>query len=253
MNKRFYLIKDNKILLQQKDYGFPEQSIIQPEIYISQIEMGIFENALCWAAIPNEQFQEPQGFKFYPIKNLVRNTDRADLKLAGLAGFLCNWILNTKFCGKCGKENEMHLTDKARKCPDCGMMQYPHFSLAIIVAVIREDKILLAHNKNFADGMYSTIAGFVDAGETFEDCIEREILEEVGIKVKNIKYFGNQIWPFPDSHMIGFTAEYESGEIQEDGIEIEHADWFSVDKLPQIPAQGSISRELIDWFVGKRI
>jgi len=248
INKRFYIIQDNKILLKRDDYCFPDPALINPASIEQQIEMGTYEDIWCLAVMPKENFQIPDGFDFFSIKRLIRKTDRADLKLTGLAGFLVNWIINSKFCGRCGAENEMHYIDKARKCSNCGLMNYPSISPAIIVAVIKDSKILLAHNKKFADDIYSTIAGFLDPGETFEECVEREVYEEICIKVKNIKYFGNQSWPFPDSHMIGFTAEYESGKIKEDGIEIEHANWFTAENLPKIPAKGSISRELIDWF-----
>lgn len=253
MNKRCYIVREDKILLKSADHTFPEEFIIQPENITFQIGMGNFDDHLCTAIVPAENWQQPVDFELFPIKQLVRNAESAELKLAGLAGFFCSWILNTKFCGRCGAENQMHPNERARICPSCGLVSYPSISPAIIVAVIKNDKILLAHNRKFADGVFSTIAGFLEPGETFEECVQREVLEETGIKVKNIRYFGNQSWLFPDSHMIGFTAEYESGEIHEDGDEIEHAEWFAVDNLPKIPAKGSISRELIDWFVEKEI
>ncbi|MEQ8196475.1 MAG: NAD(+) diphosphatase, partial [Clostridiaceae bacterium] len=118
-----------------------------------------------------------------------------------------------------------------------------------IVSVIKGDEILLAHNAQFREGLYSVLSGFVEAGETFEECVKREVMEEVGIKVKNIKYFGNQPWPFPNSVMIGFTAEYESGEIKADGVEISDAGWFKKGNLPLIPDNLTIARKLIDDFL----
>jgi NAD+ diphosphatase len=115
------------------------------------------------------------------------------------------------------------------------LVNYPRLSPAIIVAVVRGEQILLAHSPRFPEDFYSVLAGFVEPGETLEDCVRREVFEEVGISVKNIRYFGSQPWPFPDSLMLGFTAEYADGEIKEDGVEISHADWFSPDRLPQLP------------------
>ena len=129
------------------------------------------------------------------------------------------------------------------------MKHFPRLAPAVIVAVTKGDKILLAHSSEWRGKLYSVLAGFVEPGETFEECVEREIMEEVGIKVKNIRYFGSRPWPFPHSLMVGFTAEYESGEITIDQVEITDAQWFTSDNLPLVPGKISIARQLIDWFV----
>jgi NAD+ diphosphatase len=141
----------------------------------------------------------------------------------------------------------------AKECLDCGFLNFPRISPAVIVLVERENRVLLARLKRFAEELYSVIAGFVEPGETLEETVQREIEEEVGIRVKNIRYFGSQPWPFPDSLMIGFTAEYESGEIRIDETEITDARWFEPDSLPTIPGKISIARKLIDWFVDKSL
>jgi NAD+ diphosphatase len=128
------------------------------------------------------------------------------------------------------------------------LINYPRLSPAIIVAVCRDDRLLLAQNKRFRSGYYSVLAGFVEPGETLEECVKREVFEEVNIRVKNIRYFGSQPWPFPNSLMVGFTAEYAGGEIDENKSEIVEADWFTADNLPRIPPQITIARWLIDWF-----
>ena len=139
--------------------------------------------------------------------------------------------------------------ERAKKCPKCGLSNYPRISPAIIVAVIRDGQLLLAHNNQFTKDLYSVVSGFLEVGETFEECVVREVKEETGITVKNINYFGNQPWPFPNSIMIGFTAEYAGGEIQVDGKEIGNANWFSSTEMPLIPNGLSIAKKLIDWFV----
>jgi len=126
---------------------------------------------------------------------------------------------------------------------------YPKISPAVIVAVTKGDKILLAQNTQSKTGYYSVLAGFVEPGENLEDCVRREIKEEAGIDLKNIQYFGSQPWPFPDSLMPGFTAEYAGGDLVLDKTELLDAKWFSADELPQVPSKLSISRSLIDWFV----
>jgi NAD+ diphosphatase len=138
--------------------------------------------------------------------------------------------------------------EKAKICHQCGLLSYPRISPAVIVAVVRGDTILLAHNHRFPPGLFSVIAGFVEPAETLTECVRRETKEEVGIEVRNIRYFGSQSWPFPHSLMVAFTADYARGEITVGENEIGEADWFHAKNLPRIPDRSSISRKLIDWF-----
>lgn len=117
--------------------------------------------------------------------------------------------------------------------------------------MVKENQILLAHAGRFADGMYSVLAGFVEPGESLEECVHREVMEEVGIRIKDLRYFASQPWPFPDSLMVAFTARYQSGRIQVDGTEILDAGWFDVDQLPNLPGRISVARRLIDWFIAQ--
>jgi len=146
---------------------------------------------------------------------------------------------------------EPQSTERAKRCPKCGLLHFPRLAPAIIVLVERGDKLLMARSRHFASGMYSVLAGFVEPGESLEEAVIREVKEEVGISIKDIQYFGSQSWPFPHSLMIGFTATYEGGEISMDDTEIEDAGWFSIDKLPPLPGKISIARKLIDWFITK--
>ncbi|MCQ2604313.1 MAG: NAD(+) diphosphatase [Spirochaetia bacterium] len=165
------------------------------------------------------------------------------------AWHISRWTESWKFCPSCGAPMRPSGTERAKVCTSCGRTDYPLLSPAVIVAVTKGDRLLLASNSNFPAGRYSILAGFVESGESAEDTIHREIMEEVGIKVKNIKYFGSQCWPFPNSFMLGFTAEWESGELHPDGVEIIKADWFKADSMPDIPPCGSISRKLINNFI----
>jgi NAD+ diphosphatase len=162
---------------------------------------------------------------------------------------LCHWNHRNRFCGACGTPTQILDTETARKCANCGEIYYPVIAPAVITAITRGEQILLAANRSFRPGLYSIIAGFVEAGESLEDAVQREIREEVGIKVKNIRYFDSQSWPFPNSLMIGFTAEYAAGEIIPDGTEIIDAQWFSPDQLPELPSNVSISRRIIDAVI----
>ncbi len=154
----------------------------------------------------------------------------------------------TKFCGYCGGETSYDKEENSMRCKSCNENFYASVYPAIIVSVTKGDEILLAHNSTFPDNLYSVLAGFVDQNETLEECVEREIFEEVGLKVKNIKYYSSQFWGFTSSLMIGFTAEYDSGDIVVDGKEIMKASWFKKDNLPEIPPKISMARRLIDDF-----
>jgi NAD+ diphosphatase len=164
---------------------------------------------------------------------------------------IAQWRRESRFCGSCGARNidtdELH-----RLCPICGRHEFPRISPAVLVVITDNDnRILLAHNKKFKHCVYSHISGFVEAGETAEDTIIREVREEISINVSNPEYIKSQPWPFPNSLMLGFKAKYQSGEITVDGVEIEDAGWFTKDNLPQLPAAGSLSRFLIEkWLRG---
>jgi NAD+ diphosphatase len=191
---------------------------------------------------------ETAEFKFYKLRSLIGQMDTSSFNLAAKAFHLIKWNETYKYCSKCGTPVKDKEDERAKICPKCGFISFPRISPAIITAIVKDNKLLLAHNTNFINGMYSVIAGFVEPGEAFEDCVAREVFEEVGIQVKNIKYFGSQPWPFPDSLMVGFTCEYAGGELKVDGVEIDHAAFYSVGEFPKIPAGGSIARKLIDWF-----
>jgi NAD+ diphosphatase len=169
--------------------------------------------------------------------------------IAGQANQLVDWNRSHQFCGKCGRQTEDGHDERAKVCPRCRLINYPRVSPAIIVAVIRDNKILLANNVRFKHGYYSVLAGFVEPGENLEECVAREIKEEVGISVNNIRYFASQPWPFPNSLMVAFLADYAGGDIITDQTEIKDAGWFTADNLPNIPPRITVARQLIDWFL----
>ena len=143
-------------------------------------------------------------------------------------------------------------TERSKECPKCGQIHFPRLAPAVIVLVERGNQILMARSRHFAPGMFSVLAGFVEPGETLEEAVAREVKEESGILVKDIRYFGSQPWPFPHSLMIGFTAKYAGGEITLEDSELEEAGWYTADNLPPQPGKISIARKLIDAFVEKQ-
>ena len=167
---------------------------------------------------------------------------------AGKAFQILNWDQNTRYCPACGVPTKQ-ISDIGKKCPECRQEFYPHISPAIIVRIQKEDSILMVRAKNFRGTYYGLVAGFLEAGETLEECVHREVMEETGIRIKNLKYFGSQPWPYPSGVMIGFTADYESGEIKLQDEELSAGAFFRKDNLPEIPKKLSLARKLIDdWL-----
>ena len=162
------------------------------------------------------------------------------------------WRGDSRFCGTCGARNGDVHGQVCRLCPECGRLEFPRICPAVIVAITNDSgRILLAHNKRFRAGIYSLISGFNEAGETLEETVVREIREEVNIEVNSIEYVKSQPWPFPNSLMLGFKARYVSGTLKPDGEEIEDAQWFTKDNLPELPGEGSLARVLINnWLNG---
>jgi NAD+ diphosphatase len=168
--------------------------------------------------------------------------------VAGRANQMVHWHQTHRYCGKCGHPTEAKVDERAKICPKCGLINYPRVSPAVIVAVLKGNSILLGRSPRFPLPFYSVLAGFVEPGETLEECVRREIMEEVGILVKNIRYFGSQPWPFPNSLMVAFTAEYADGETRIDSSELLDAGWYTAQNLPLLPSSLSIAHELIEWF-----
>lgn len=249
----WFLFRDQKIIIlssNEKTIIPRYKNLMQHGIAANNfLYMGRYGDIHCYASevSPETEFHEP--FSLHPPLSLLNKVGEDFVRIAGLGNQLVYWNRNHRFCGKCGKTTEDKQDERAKVCADCGQIYYPRLSPAIIVAVLKDDKILLAHSQRFPAKFYSVLAGFVEPGENLEECVKREVREETGIGVKNIKYFGSQPWPFPDSLMIAFTAEYEDGEIEVDKTEIADAEWYSREEIPRIPPSISIARKLIDWFL----
>jgi len=166
--------------------------------------------------------------------------------LAGRAMQIAEWTRTHRHCGVCGAPMRRQPGERAMQCTGCGFTAYPRIAPAMMVLVRRDDRILLGRAANFAPGVYSALAGFVEAGESLEECVHREVFEEVNLEVRNLRYFQSQSWPFPHSLMLAFVAEYASGELRPNPDELVDARWFGLDELPQLPGRFSISRALID-------
>jgi len=214
--------------------------------------LGRLNHRPCYAVEVTEGTLPPAGMTFEGLRQVYGRLDEDLFWIAARAVQVIDWDRTHQFCGRCGVPLRTKTAERAKECPQCGLLHFPRLAPAIIVLVERGNELLLARSRHFMPGMYSVLAGFVEPGESLEEAVVREVKEEVGVEIKNIKYFGSQPWPFPHSLMVGFTATYASGEISLNDEEIEDAGWFTIDDLPRIPGKISIARKLIDGFLAKQ-
>ncbi len=196
----------------------------------------------CWAATLTEV---PPGWRAMPLRAAMMGLSAPLAALAGRAAQVLEWDRAHRFCGACGTPTETVAGERARRCPACGQVAYPRVSPAMMVLIWREGEVLLARSPHYVPGVYSALAGFVEAGESLEECVHREVAEEVGVEVDELRYYGSQSWPFPHSLMVAYSARWTGGEIVPQAGEIEDARWFGFDALPPIPPRFSISGHLI--------
>jgi len=214
--------------------------------------LGSLAGVPCWAAeAPADAGPPPAGHAWEGLRTLFSVLDDAHFALAGRAIQLVDWDRNHRYCGRCGAPTQAKAEERARVCPACRLAAYPRIAPAVMALVRREREILLARGPHFPRGMYSALAGFAEPGETLEQCLAREVEEEVGVQVSRIRYFASQPWPFPNSLMIAFVCDWAGGEIRPQAGEIEDARWFDLLQLPKLPSRISIARRLIDAVVGE--
>ncbi len=210
------------------------------------IFLGTLDGRHCWAV----GLTDEPGPGAVPLMALWGQVDDITFTIAGRAVQLVEWERTHRFCGRCGTQTEASVGERARRCPACGLLAFPRLAPAIITLVERDDgRALLARGRLFPMPMYSCIAGFVEPGETLEQAVHREVREEVGVSIDNVRYWASQPWPFPHSLMLGFNAEWTGGDIVIDETEIVDAKWFAHDDLPNIPPGISIARRLIDDWI----
>jgi len=249
-NDHYFLFCNNELLVKSENNNaiIPTTLDIEHLNLINVQYLGSLNGENYYCGEINKDAVISDNMYFSTLRALSHHLTLDMFWIGGRAIQIVNFYTDHKYCGRCGSTTQNVIGERSTKCTKCGFVNYPRISPAIIVAVVRGDKLLLAHNKGFTKDLYSTVAGFAEAGETLEECVVREVQEETGITVKNIKYFGNQPWPFPNSLMVGFTAEYASGEIQVDGEEIDDAGWYSSSQMPLTPDSISIAKKLINWF-----
>ena len=204
----------------------------------------------CLAADCDADTDLPDGWAALSLRALFGQLSEAEYGLAGYASQMLYWQRTSGFCPVCGHRTEAKDGDWGRRCPNCGHVAYPHVTPATLILVHDGPRLLLAHKPGWGN-RYSILAGFVEPGESLEDCVRREVREEVGVELAELSYAGSQPWPYPHQLMVGFTAQYAGGDIQVDGEELDQADWFTRETLPELPPAVSLSRQMIDaWVAG---
>jgi NAD+ diphosphatase len=243
-------------LLVREDYSLPNEMWLL-ELGLTPLRtqyLGALDGVDVFAAELEPAALAPSGMTFCDLRALYFRCSMSEqlLALAGRAVQLMDWDRTHQFCGACATPTVPHASSRARVCPRCGLEAYPRVAPAMIVAVERGPEVLLGRSPHFPPGIYSTLAGFVDPGETVEECVAREVFEEVGVRVKNIRYFASQPWPFPHSLMLGFFCDWESGDVRPDPSEIEDAAFYHVDALPKLfPSRRSVGAHLLIDFCAR--
>ena len=245
------LFRGEEILIGREPTPFPDYSKIAPTE--EPLYIGSRGNRRYFALLLEDDRESvtAEG-KWVNRRSSFRELEGDSFWISARAYQLARWDRESRYCGKCGSRQRRSPSEIAKECPTCGHREYPRVAPAMIVAVVKEGRLLMAHAKKHREGLYSVLAGFVEPGESLERCVAREVLEESGVRLGEIRYFDSQSWPFPYSLMVAFTAEGLTEEITIDEEEIGDAAWFAPAELvdlPAIPPRMSVSRSLIDWFV----
>jgi len=249
----WFIFQNDKLLIMRNEKTPLSNSTIITSLkhdLIKPHKLAQFDKTVIYCAELKTDFILPDTIETLSLRKALELLGDKWYNIAAKSFAIINWDKNHHYCGRCGTETKQDSDMFERVCPSCALEFYPRISPSIIVRIQKEDHILMARSHHFIPGAYGLIAGFIEAGESVEDAIHREVHEEVGITIKNLRYFGSQAWPFPDSLMIAFTAEYQSGELQINPKEIEDAGWYRFDNLPGRPSSSiSIAKKLVDQFI----
>lgn len=248
----WFPFREGELLVQQRERGiaiiFSDQTgiaAIQPQTITY---LGLLDGKPCMACEVSAETPLPENWKMLDLRSLYNEVDEALYVVAGYAFQILLWQRNSRYCPACGHQTEIIPASWGKQCPHCGHISYPPAVPAVLVLIHDGERVLLAHKPGWGP-RYSILAGFVEPGESLEECVERETMEEVGVNVTDITYVGSQPWPFPHQLMVGYMARYDGGEIRVDEQELDDAQWFHVDNLPNLPAPMSLARQIITAWV----
>lgn len=248
-----FIFSGNKLLIHQNETEtyLPTKTteLEQQLLFSQQHHIGTYKNQACYVVDIPKNMVIPKGMQLISLRQFISYIDKELFMIAARAFQLLQWDKNHQYCGHCATPMKTNYQERVKRCPHCKLVNYPRISPAVIMRITDGDKILLSRSPHFVEGLYSVQAGFVEIGESLEQTVEREIKEETNLQIKNIRYFGSQPWPFPNSLMLAFTAEYAGGELKIDPKELEDAAWYDCNHLPILPTQQSIARQMINDFI----
>ncbi|MCI1648766.1 MAG: NAD(+) diphosphatase [Bacteroides sp.] len=257
---QWYIFFEDQLLLKKRTIAKSDSNIVSYSVpYSTEAPVGgLNGNIVHEVSLPdgrvintvsvNQLIADTDDWTMMNLRASYEHINHKEYAAAGKAYQILYWDKHSRYCPVCGTPTKQQ-TPIMKKCPSCGFEIYPPVATAVIVLIRREDKILLVHARNFRGTFYGLVAGFLEAGETLEQCVEREVMEETGLRIKNITYFDNQPWPYPSGLMVGFIADYESGDIKLQEDELSAAEFYDRNNLPEIPRKLSLARKLIDWWL----
>lgn len=245
----WYVFYNDQLLLQKKAGGYAIPFMNEAPVTVTRsLPVEMQDGTMAMAAFTDVPLVETDVYLPMGLRSSYDLLDRYFYDQAGKAYEIVYWDQHSHFCPVCGMTTELK-GPIMKKCPDCGNEMFPTVSPAILVLIRKGEEILLVHARNFRGAFHGLVAGFLETGETLEQCVEREVREETGLTIRDITYFGNQPWPYPSNQMIGFIADYVSGEIKLQEEELSSGSFFSKDNLPEIPRKLSLARKMIDWWL----
>ena len=245
----WFIFFNDQLLLRKKDETYTIPYSINPPVHIENVfEVGQLSDISCRTAYVDIPLEETTDFLPMGLRASYDYLEGALHKMAGKAYELVYWDQHSRFCPSCGTKTVMQ-TAISKQCPVCKYEIYPTVSAAVLVLIRKENSILLVHARNFKGSFYGLVAGFLETGETLEECVKREVMEETGLEICNITYFGNQPWPYPSNLMVGFIADYAGGTIRLQEEELSEGAFFTKENLPELPRKLSLARKMIDWWL----